>query len=123
MVNFGFAYPDPMLYPQDKVNKSLVQATRTMPTSHALDNLPPGNETLRNIIAERYAAQGMNISPEEIVNRVLQQDNISIAPGEMFSPDQQFTHGFRLNASQDMTESVKGAIKRLGEQIANMLSC
>ncbi|OEE96383.1 GntR family transcriptional regulator [Vibrio genomosp. F10 str. 9ZD137] len=366
VVNFGFAYPDPMLYPQDKVNKSLVQAARTMPTSHALDNLPPGNETLRNIIAKRYAAQGMNISPEEIVitagalealnlslqsvtkagdwvviespafygalqalerlnlralsinthptegidldslekalqthdvkacwlmtnfqnplgftltdekkkrlvsmltehqvylieddvygelyygaskplpakafdtqgmtlhcssfskslvagfrigwvaagnralpiqklqlmstlstsapvqlalanylstrhyeihlrqlrrtleqrkfqtwqllqqslpkgcdayystggyfiwvvlpehvnttnlYRVLLQDNISIAPGEMFAPDQQFTHGFRLNASQDMTESVKGAIKRLGEQIANMLSC
>ena len=67
MTNFGFAYPDPNLYPQNQINKSLIQAARKMPASHALDNLPPGNETLRKIIAKRYAAQGMNINPEEIV--------------------------------------------------------
>ncbi|MEZ9233112.1 PLP-dependent aminotransferase family protein [Vibrio amylolyticus] len=67
ITNFGFAYPDPDLYPQNRVNRSLVHAAREMPTSNALDNLPPGNETLRTIIAKRYAAQGMNINPDEIV--------------------------------------------------------
>ncbi|OIQ26560.1 PLP-dependent aminotransferase family protein [uncultured Vibrio sp.] len=67
ITNFGFAYPAPNLYPHNRVNRSLVQAAREMPTSNALDNLPPGNETLRKIIAKRYAAQGMNINPDEIV--------------------------------------------------------
>ncbi|VDZ73602.1 transcriptional regulator protein YdcR [Atlantibacter hermannii] len=32
-----------------------------------IDNLPPGNEALRHAIARRYAQQGMNVSPDEIV--------------------------------------------------------
>ncbi|MGV2988187.1 PLP-dependent aminotransferase family protein [Vibrio sp. E150_011] len=67
VINFGFAYPDPNLYPHRQVNKSLMHAARTMPTSYALDNLPPGNEILRQTIAKRYALQGMNINPDEIV--------------------------------------------------------
>ncbi|MGF1747793.1 PLP-dependent aminotransferase family protein [Vibrio cionasavignyae] len=67
VTNFGFAYPEANLYPHNQVNKSLVQAARNITTSHALDNLPPGNETLRHIIAKRYAAQGVNIHPDEIV--------------------------------------------------------
>ena len=42
-------------------------AAKTMPTSSALDNLPPGNKDLRKIISKRYAAQGMNVHPDEIV--------------------------------------------------------
>ncbi|EKO3463400.1 PLP-dependent aminotransferase family protein [Vibrio fluvialis] len=67
MVTFGHAYPDPSLYPRHQVNKSLMAAARSMPVSSALDNLPPGNDTLRSIIAKRYAARGINISPDEIV--------------------------------------------------------
>ncbi len=32
-----------------------------------IENLPPGNVDLRHAIARRYAQQGMNISPDEIV--------------------------------------------------------
>nr|WP_278044553.1 PLP-dependent aminotransferase family protein [Photobacterium profundum] len=67
IVDFGSVYPDPKLYPRHQVNKSLMAAARTMPTSSALDNLPPGNEELRQLIAKRYAAQGISVHPEEIV--------------------------------------------------------
>lgn len=67
MVSFGYAYPDPSLYPRQQLNKSLVAAARDLSVSNALDNLPPGNDSLRSIIAKRYAAKGMNISPDEIV--------------------------------------------------------
>ncbi|QUJ66416.1 PLP-dependent aminotransferase family protein [Photobacterium sp. GJ3] len=67
MVNFAFAYPDPNLYPRHQVNKSLMHAARSMSVSNALDNLPPGNDTLRTMIAQRYAAKGISISPDEIV--------------------------------------------------------
>ncbi|MCG7587296.1 GntR family transcriptional regulator, partial [Photobacterium sp. OFAV2-7] len=58
IVDFGSVYPDPKLYPRQQVNKSLMTAAKTMPTSSALDNLPPGNKELRQLIAKRYAAQG-----------------------------------------------------------------
>ncbi|PKH57743.1 GntR family transcriptional regulator [Shewanella sp. Choline-02u-19] len=67
LVDFCSVYPDPKLYPRHQVNKSLMTAARNMPTSSALDNLPPGNEDLRQLIAKRYAAQGMNVHPDEIV--------------------------------------------------------
>lgn len=66
-VDFGSVYPDPNLYPRKSVNKSLTSAMSHMPTSSALDNLPPGNQGLRQIIAKRYAAEGMNVHPDEIV--------------------------------------------------------
>lgn len=66
-VDFGSVYPDPSLYPRNQVNKSLTSAVGHMPTSSALDNLPPGNKGLRQIIAKRYAAEGMNVHPDEIV--------------------------------------------------------
>ena len=67
MISFGYAYPDPALYPRQQLVKSLSAAAKSLTISTALDNLPPGNEKLRSIIAKRYAAKGMNISPDEIV--------------------------------------------------------
>ncbi len=67
IIDFGSVYPDPKLYPRLQVNRALMAAASTMPTSSALDNLPPGNKDLRQIISKRYAAQGMNVHPDEIV--------------------------------------------------------
>ncbi|MCZ4373935.1 PLP-dependent aminotransferase family protein [Vibrio diazotrophicus] len=67
MVNFGFAYPSPDLYPRYHINRALAAAARNMPISSAFNNLPPGNEQLRSIIAKRYTTRGIEISPDEIV--------------------------------------------------------
>ncbi|NAW67961.1 aminotransferase class I/II-fold pyridoxal phosphate-dependent enzyme [Vibrio sp. V27_P1S3P104] len=67
IVNFGFAYPDPSLYPRYHVNRAMSAAARNMPISSTFDNLPPGNEQLRSIIAKRYAAKGVEIAPDEII--------------------------------------------------------
>lgn len=67
MVPLGSVYPDPKLFPRAKINKSLVSAANNMSALSLSDNLPPGNENLRRIIAQRYAAMGMNISEQEIV--------------------------------------------------------
>lgn len=67
IIDFGSIYPDPKLYPRHQVNKSLITAARAMPASATLDNLPPGNRELRQLIAKRYAAQGMSVAPDEIV--------------------------------------------------------
>ncbi|MFD3391968.1 aminotransferase-like domain-containing protein [Alteromonas macleodii] len=67
MFSLGFAYPDPSLYPRQHLNKSIAAAAQRISLTSAMDNLPPGNLDLRKIIAKRYAAKGMNISPDEII--------------------------------------------------------
>ncbi|GAB1043138.1 MAG: PLP-dependent aminotransferase family protein [Shewanella algae] len=67
ITGFGSAYPDPGLSPHKQLNRALISSAKTLDSASALDNLPPGNPALRHIIAQRYAAQGMSISPDEIV--------------------------------------------------------
>ncbi|WP_394223735.1 PLP-dependent aminotransferase family protein [Alteromonas gracilis] len=67
MFSLGFAYPDPGLYPRQHLNKSIAAAAQRISLTSAMDNLPPGNLELRKIIAKRYAAKGINISPDEII--------------------------------------------------------
>ncbi|HBH63264.1 MAG TPA: GntR family transcriptional regulator, partial [Erwinia persicina] len=46
----------------------------------ALHNLPPGNEALRKTLAQRYALQGIQVSPDEIVitNGAMEALNLSL---------------------------------------------
>ncbi|KKA45962.1 PLP-dependent aminotransferase family protein [Salinivibrio sp. KP-1] len=67
VASYGHAYVDPLLAPRHQVNRSLTTAVRFMSIHSVVDNLPPGNAQLRHLIAQRYAAQGMQISPDEIV--------------------------------------------------------
>ena len=67
MFSLGFAYPDPSLYPRQHLNKSISCAAQQISLTSAMDNLPPGNLELRKIIAKRYAARGVSISPDDII--------------------------------------------------------
>ncbi len=67
IVPFGSAFPDPTLFPQPRLARSLASAVRRMSPHSAIANLPPGNEELRRNIAQRYAQQGIEVTPDEIV--------------------------------------------------------
>lgn len=67
VVPFGSAFPDPRLFPLQQLNRSLATVSKTATAMSVIENLPPGNEALRHAIARRYAQQGMQVSPEEIV--------------------------------------------------------
>lgn len=64
---FGSAFPDPHLFPQQQLNRSLAAIGKTATAMSVIENLPPGNAALRHAIARRYAQQGMTVSPDEIV--------------------------------------------------------
>ena len=87
MFSLGFAYPDPSLYPRQHLTKSLSAAARQTTITSALDNLPPGNQTLRQLIAQRYAARGVNISPEEIVITAGALEALSLSLQVVTNPD------------------------------------
>lgn len=67
VVPFGSAFPDPRLFPLQQLNRSLATVGKTVTAMSVIENLPPGNEALRHAIAQRYAQQGMQVSPDEIV--------------------------------------------------------
>ena len=67
VVPFGSAFPDPRLFPLQQLNRSLATVSKTATAVSVIENLPPGNAALRKAIAQRYAQQGMQVSPDEIV--------------------------------------------------------
>ncbi len=77
---FGSAFPDPELFPQRQLMRSLVKVSHNLKPTDALNNLPPGNEALRKILAQRYAQQGITLSPDDIVitNGAMEALNLSL---------------------------------------------
>lgn len=77
---FGSAFPDPELFPQRQLMRSLTNVSHQLTPLDALSNLPPGNAALRQMLAQRYARQGITLSPDEIVitNGALEALNLSL---------------------------------------------
>ena len=67
IIPFGSAFPDPSLFPQQDLARTLSKVTQSLPTTFASDNLPPGNPGLRKAISQRYAKVGLSVSPDEIL--------------------------------------------------------
>ncbi|CQI90211.1 aminotransferase-like domain-containing protein [Yersinia rohdei] len=76
---FGSAFPDPSLLLQPRLSRSLAGVARKISPQSSVTNLPPGNESLRRNIAQRYAASGMNVSPEEIVITAGAMESLSLS--------------------------------------------
>ena len=67
IIPLSSAFPDPSLFPHQALSRSLASASRQMPDNSMLTNLPPGNQTLRRQIAQRYQVNGLNVLPDDIV--------------------------------------------------------
>ena len=55
------------------------------------------------------------------LNEVLEEKNISIAPGILFTAAKKYRHCFRLNYSQETTEEIRQAIEILGKTIHSLI--
>ncbi|QKJ88686.1 PLP-dependent aminotransferase family protein [Paramixta manurensis] len=80
IIPFGSAFPDPELFPQRQLMRSLNSVSHNLTPGDAIHNLPPGNEALRKTLAQRYAQQGVTVSPDEIVitNGAMEALNLSL---------------------------------------------
>ena len=67
IVPLGSSFPDPALFPLDRLGRCLAQAARRLTPQATLTDLSPGNEELRRQIALRYLSLGATVSPQEIV--------------------------------------------------------
>jgi DNA-binding transcriptional MocR family regulator len=89
IVPLGSAFPSPQLFPTARLLKSLVSGTRSLTPWNTVEDLPPGNDHLRQQISLRYVGTGMSVSPNEILitNGALEALNLCLMavtrPGDL----------------------------------------
>jgi DNA-binding transcriptional MocR family regulator len=66
-VPLGSPYPDPSLFPSQRINSYANVFSRRRGRAGITDDLPPGNAELIRQIARRYLENGMTVDPNEIV--------------------------------------------------------
>ncbi|SAK95322.1 GntR family transcriptional regulator [Caballeronia catudaia] len=66
-VALGSPYPDPSLFPFERLNRYAYNAGRGKAQWGVTDALPPGNAKLVRQIARRYLENGMAVDPNEII--------------------------------------------------------
>ena len=67
VVPFGSAFPSPLLFPLPRLARSMASSVQAMDPWSTVDDLTPGNASLRRQIALRYLADGMSVHTDEIV--------------------------------------------------------
>lgn len=67
VVPFGSAFPSPLLFPLARLARSMAASVQAMDPWSTVDDLTPGNASLRRQIALRYLADGLHIHTDEIV--------------------------------------------------------
>ncbi len=66
-IPLGSPYPDPRLFPFERLNRYAYDAGRGKELWGVTDALPPGNAKLVRQIARRYLENGMAVDPNEII--------------------------------------------------------
>jgi DNA-binding transcriptional MocR family regulator len=88
-VPFGSAFPSPMLFPLQRLSRSLASASREMDPRMVVTDMSPGNPQLRRQIALRYMVGGLMLPMEEllITNGALEALNLCLQavtePGDL----------------------------------------
>lgn len=86
-IGFGSALPDPDLFPFSVLNRHLASAGRQFTPSDVLQDMPPGNEQLRRMIAQRYLSHGINVSHNDIVITSGAMEALNLSMSVVTKPD------------------------------------
>lgn len=80
VVPFGSAFPSPLLFPLQRLARSLTASMAAMDPWSTVDDISPGSASLRRQIALRYLADGMHVHTDDIVivNGALEGLNLSL---------------------------------------------
>jgi DNA-binding transcriptional MocR family regulator len=66
-VPFGSAFPSPMLFPMQRLSRSLASASREMDPRMVVTDMSPGHPELRRQIALRYMVSGLMLPIEQLL--------------------------------------------------------
>lgn len=67
LLPLGSAFPDPALFPLDKLARSMATSLRRLAPQRIVDDLSPGSLRLRQQISRRYAVDGMQVAADDLV--------------------------------------------------------
>ena len=67
IVPLGSAFPSPQLFPLARLSRSLASGMRKLDPARIVEDLSPGNETLRRQLGLRYVVDGVAVDTAEIV--------------------------------------------------------
>jgi DNA-binding transcriptional MocR family regulator len=67
VVPLGSAFPSPYLFPLERLSRSLSTGMRRLEPSRIVEDLSPGNESLRRQLGLRYMLDGISVETHEIV--------------------------------------------------------
>jgi DNA-binding transcriptional MocR family regulator len=67
VIPFGSAFPSPLLFPLPRLARSMASTVQQMDPWSTVDDLTPGNASLRRQIALRYLADGIHVHTDEII--------------------------------------------------------
>ena len=67
VVPLGSAFPDPALFPLERMRTALVSSLRRFDPWSTINDLPPGNQALKRQILKRYLIHGSVVADTEIV--------------------------------------------------------
>lgn len=67
VVPLGSAFPSPLLFPLQRLARSLAYGAHAMDPWSTVDDITPGNSNLRRQIALRYLTDGIYVQPDDIV--------------------------------------------------------
>ena len=67
IVPLGSAFPSPLLFPMASLARTMASSVQVMDPWRSVDNLSPGDASLRRQIALRYMIDGLNVPTDEIV--------------------------------------------------------
>lgn len=81
VVPLGSAFPDPSLFPLQRLGRSMASTVQKMDPWSTVEDLAMGNAGLRRQIALRYLSDGLQIQPDEIVitNGAMEALNLCLA--------------------------------------------
>ncbi|CAN5636052.1 PLP-dependent aminotransferase family protein [soil metagenome] len=81
LVPFGSAFPSPALFPLERLGQAMASSIQSVDTWGSVDDIQMGNSGLRRLIAQRYMAEGVNVSADDIVmtNGALQALNLCLS--------------------------------------------
>lgn len=81
VVPFGSAFPSPLLFPLQRLARSMASSLQNMDAWSTVDDITPGNANLRRQIALRYLADGLHVQPDEIIitNGALEALNLCLS--------------------------------------------
>lgn len=67
VVPLGSAFPSPLLFPMERLAKTMATSIQAMDPWTSVEDISPGDVELRRQIALRYMIDGLNVSTDEIV--------------------------------------------------------